>query len=177
MKRFKRFIEDIKLKKKVWADIKLSDLDKKTRNMLWDMYSDTYQSIGLHIADANKLTSKYKVCWLIDNDNDDNIDAFIIYKDTKFGKKIALLGSDGEKNNKKVLLNKTIGLLKTKGWFCEASHKFYDILISKKIKIIDDYDLIKKIVGKSFVEELDNGQYKRKLGTLGIIKKTLLGII
>ena len=166
---------ELELKKKVWTDVSITDLDKKTRHLLWDMYVDTYQSIGLHIEDMNKLTSKYKVSWLIDNDADDNIDAFIIYKKTSNGKKVALMGSDGEKANKKVLIKQVVKLLKTKGWFCEVSHKIFDILVASGVKIIIDYDFVRKVIGKKFVEELEDGQYKRKLGSLGVVKKTLVG--
>jgi len=177
--KFKKYINElIDLPKKKWVSIKLSTLEQSTRHKLWDMYADTYQSIGLHIEDVNQLTSKYKVSWLIDMDADPEPDAFIIYKDTKGGKKIALLGSDGEKLSKKLLINKTVKLLKTKGWFVEASHKVADIFVAKGVATIYDMDFVKSVIGeKKFVEELDDGEYKRSLGSLGVVKKRMFGKI
>jgi hypothetical protein len=48
-------------------------------------------------------------------DKDPLPDAFIIYKETKHGNKIALLGSDGSKESKHNLIKKVVSLLKTKG--------------------------------------------------------------
>lgn len=172
------FTEMAELKKKKWEVLSLSDLDEETRHRLWDMYVDTYQSIGLHIEDVNKLTSKYKVSWLIDIDSDPQIDAFIIYKETKFGNKLALMGSDGKKENKSYLIKKMFALLKKKGWFIEASHKVADMILSNKIKVIDDMETVKAIIGeKVFVEELADGEYKRKLTGLGVVKKRMFGSI
>ena len=175
LKDFMKLDEYADLKKKKWTVLTLGDLDEETRHMLWDMYVDTYQSIGLHIEDASKLTSKYKISWLIDNDNDPKIDAFIIYKETKYGNKLALMGSDGQKPNKKVLIKQMIDLLKQKSWHIEASHKVAQIIESNGVKVIDDEDTIKSIIGKSFVEMLSDGEYKRSLGTLGVVKKKMYG--
>jgi hypothetical protein len=142
------------------------------------MYVDTYQSIGLHIESSEKLTSKYKISWLIDLDKDPEPDAFIIYKETSFGNKLALMGSDGQKESKRTLLKKMTELLKTKGWFCEASHKVAEIIKSNNIPVITDIDLIKKVLGKPDIIPTDEvGVYKRKLGTFGVVKKQLFGSI
>lgn len=138
--------EELNLKKKKWEVISLSDLDKKTRHRLWDMYVDTYQGIGLHIEN-----------------------------ETKFGNKIALIGSDGKKENKKYLLKKYILLLKQKGWYSETSHKITDILLKNNVPVIKDMEKIKLLLGKKFIEELKDGEYKRNLGSMGIVKKRLFG--
>jgi hypothetical protein len=178
--KFKKYIsEKLDLKKKVWTIVPFTSLDEETRHKLWDMYVDTYQGIGLHIEDAKQLTSKYKIAWLIDTDKDPEPDAFIIYKETKYGNKIALMGTDGGKLNKRLLIKKVLKLLKTSGWYCEASHKIADIFKSNNINVIKDIDLIKKVLKKSDIEpfDIDNGIYKRKLGTMGVVKKQLFGII
>jgi hypothetical protein len=146
------------------------------RHKLWDMYVDTYQGIGLHIESESKLTSKYKVSWLIDIDADP--DPFIIYKETPHGNKLALMGTDGSSLAKRTLLEKAISLLKSKKWFAEASHKVADIFRAKGVPVITGIDTIKKLTGKSDVIETDNPEiYKRKLGTMGMVKKTLFGTI
>ena len=177
--KFKKYINDeYEFPKKKWVSISLGKLDTQTKKKLWSMYVDTYQSIGLHIEDVNTMTSKYKVSWFIDIDKDPEPDAFVIYKETKLGNKLALLGSDGEKLSKKLLINKAVKLLKTKGWFVEASHKIAEIFTAKGVKTIYDMDFIKGVIGeKKFVEELDDGEYKRSLGALGIVKKRMYGKI
>ena len=177
--KFKKYLdEEYDFPKKKWVSIPLHNLDKETRHKLWDMYVSTYQSIGLHIEDASKLTSKYKVSWFIDVDEDPQPDAFVIYKETKYGNKLALMGSDGEKLSKRLLINKAVKLLKTKGWFVEASHKIAEIFTAKGVKTIYDMDFVKGVIGdKKFVEELDDGEYKRSLGALGVVKKRMYGKI
>lgn len=177
-----RFIQYIKekvdLPKKKWVEVNLSDLDQAMRHRLWNMYENTYKSIGLHIGDVNKLTSKYKVSWMIDIDKDSDPDAFIIYKPTKYGNKIALLGSDNKKLHKRLLVYKVLKLLRTKGWFVEASHKLADIFVSKKVNIIKDEDTIKNVLNKPDIEMInDEGLYKRKIGDLGYKEKRLFGNI
>lgn len=171
-------LEKLNIKKKVWTIVNLSDLEKETRHKLWDMYVDTYQSIGLHIENIDKLVSKYKVSWMIDTDEDPEPDAFIIYKETSYGNKIALMGTDGNRLNKRLLIHKVSKLLKTKGWYVEASHKVADIFLSKGIKTFTDIEQIKKILGKSdIIPTEEEDIYKRKIGTLGIIKKRLFGSV
>ena len=175
MKYFRQILQELNLTKKKWEIVDLKSLDKETRDELWDMYVDTYQTIGLHIDSSENLLKKYKISWLIDYDSDPKIDAFIIYKETTYGNKIALLGSDENKQNKKVLLNKLIELLKTRYWYIEASHKLADIIEHNKIKVIYDKKIVNKILDNKVIEFLDNGEYKRKLSSLGVVKKKMFG--
>ena len=174
--KFKEYInENLDIQKNKWTIISLTDLDQETRHKLWDMYVDTYQSIGLHIENIDKLTSKYKISWLIDTDTDSEPDAFVIYKETKHGKKLALAGSDGQRHNKKVLIVKIIELMKKNGWYAEASHKVADLLMKNNINIVTDIEVIKKVLNKTDIIPTDEvGVYKRKLGTLGIVKKKII---
>jgi hypothetical protein len=176
--KLREYLLELDLVKDKWTVVPFIDLDKEMRHRLWDMYVETYHSIGLHIEDASKLTNKYKIAWLIDLDKDPLPDAFIIYKETKHGNKIALMGSDGDKKSKRSLIKKIVSLLKTKGWYCEASHKVADILKSNNVTIITDIDKIKKVLEKPDVIPTETeGVYKRKLGNLGIFKKQLFGKI
>jgi len=176
MIKFKQYIDEMSLEKNKWQVVLLKDLDQKLRHTLWDMYVDTYQSIGLHIESPEKLTSKYKISWLIDLDKDPIPDAFVIYKETKHGSKLALAGSDGTKESKSYLVKKFISLMKTKGWYAEASGVIAGILTKNNVKLVTDIDKIKKVIGKPDIEETDEkGVYKRKLGTLGMVKKQLFG--
>jgi hypothetical protein len=58
----------------------------------------------------------------------------------------------------------------------EASHGVAKILLSNNINVIDDLELIKKITEKDDITMTDEpGVYKRKLGSMGILKKRLFG--
>jgi hypothetical protein len=71
-----------------------------------------------------------------------------------------------------------VSLLKTKGWYCEASHKVAEILKSNNINIINDIEKIKEVLEKPDVIPTETeGVYKRKLGNLGVFKKQLFGKI
>jgi len=177
MKTYRELSEEIRLKKKTWQIVKFNQLESEMKDKLWKMYKATYAKIGLHIPDMKKLTSKYKVSWIIDIDIDDQPDAFIIYKEMSVGNKLALLGSDGTPVAKKVLVIKSVELLKTSGWYVEASHKIADIFAAKGVGIEKDFETIKKAVGKSDVEmtDKDDGSYTRQIGSLGRIEKKLFG--
>ena len=138
------------------------------------MYVPTYQKIGLTIEDSLKLTSKYKISWFIDVDKDPEPDAFVIYKETKYGNKLALMGSDGSKIAKSHLIKYLIKLMNTKGWFVEASHGVADILLSNNITVIDSHENVQKILGKD-VTWLKDGEYERSIGDVGKVKKRLFG--
>jgi len=177
--RLSKYIQEkVHLPKKKWVSVPLSEIDSKMKQRLWDMYVNTYQSIGLHIENANKLTNKYKISWMIDVDKDDDPDAFVIYKETKYGNKIALLGSDNKKLHKRLLVYKVLKLLKTKGWYIEASHKLADIFVDKHVNIIKNKKTIETVLNKPDIQMInDEGLYKRKIGQLGYKEKRLFGNI
>ena len=177
--RFTQYIQEkIDLPKKKWVSVPLSELDQNMKQRLWDMYVNTYQSIGLHIEDINKLTNKYKISWMIDVDQDSDPDAFVIYKETPYGNKIALLGSDNKKLHKRLLVYKVLKLLKTKGWYIEASHKLADIIEKSNVNIIKDKKTIETVLNKPDIQMInDEGLYKRKIGALGYKEKRLFGLL
>jgi hypothetical protein len=109
-------------------------------------------------------------------DNDGVPDAFIIYKPTEFGNKIALLGTNDKKEAKKDLLKQVFKLLKTPGWFLEASMKMEDILSKSDVPVITDPKVINSIAGHKGLEMMDDGYYKRKLSKVDkTIVKRLYG--
>jgi hypothetical protein len=145
-------------------------------DVLWSMYEDTYSKAGLDFSanNASELQSKYKAVYLEDVDSDSIADAFIIYKPTSFGNKIALLGTNDKKEAKKSMLAQLFKLLKTQGWFIEASMKMEDILAAKSdIPVVTDEKVIQGLVGDKGLEMMDDGYYKRKLSKVDklIIKR------
>jgi hypothetical protein len=173
------FMTEASLKPNVWKDFNLASLSKEDMDIVWSMYSDTYAKAGLDFSanDAGELQIKYKAVYLEDVDSDSIADAFIIYKPTPFGNKISLLGTNDKKEAKKSMLTQLFKLLKTQGWFIEASMKMEDILSAKSdITAITNEKTIQALVGAKGIEIVKDGYYKRKLAKVDkTIVKRLYG--
>ena len=151
---------------KQWIDYDLNSIDTKGKEAVWVMYKDSYEKEGLDLSanSAQELASKYKAVQLIDVDNDKEPDAFIIYKPTQYGNKIALLGTNGKKDAKRALIQKTIKLVNTLGWFIEASKKMEVLMKQSNAPVVTDPKIITTIIGKHKKPEiLDNGYFTRLL--------------
>ena len=151
---------------KQWIDYDLNSVDKRGKESVWAMYKDTYEKEGLDLSanSAQELASKYKAIQLIDVDNDKEPDAFIIYKPTQFGNKIALLGTNGKKDAKRALVKNTIKLVNTSGWFIEASKKMETLMKQSSAPVVTDPKMITTIIGADKKPEiLDNGYFTRLL--------------
>ena len=149
-----------------WVDYNLSQLDDEGMKRIWQMYLTTYLNAGMDLS-ANswgELKSKYSATALIDVDKDHLPDAFIIYKKTGFGNKIALLGTNNKKSAKSDVVHKVIDLCKTSGWFLEASLRMEEILKSSGAPVVRDEKLIQAIVGPTKkVQMVGDGYYTRSL--------------
>lgn len=169
--KFKTFLNEmVKLKKKQWVDFDLKQLDKETLDYLSNMYRLLYQEeqMDLSANSGEEIAQKYNAVFFMDIDEDKYPDLFIIYKKTEYGNKIALLGTDGQKEAKKELIRKTIELLHTNGWYIEASKKMEKILIKGNIPFVDDEEKVKKIIPKEIFWQ-SNGYYERKLSKVKVM--------
>jgi hypothetical protein len=181
-KKFAQFVkEDMTIPSGKWIDMDLKTQDEDMMQLIWGMYTDTYSKQGMDFSadDYAELKTKYQATFLKDVDNDKIPDAFIIYKKTKWGNKIALLGTNDKKSAKKDLLEKVISLLRTPGWLLEASLKMEEILSTSNVPWIDDEKIITDLVGKDKKPEMiKNGYYTRLLSkTPKRITKRLYGKI
>ena len=150
-----------------WVDMKMSDVDTSGMKLIWSMYKIAYTSQGLDLSanSASEMQSKYKAIMLIDVDSDKQPDAFIVYKVTPFGKKIALLAADVKKQDaKRTLVRKSVELVNTSGWFIEASGVMEDIMKSKNAPVVRDEEKILSILGNEKKPEfVGDGYYTRSL--------------
>jgi hypothetical protein len=170
-KKFNQFIsestiDEMNIPSNKWVDWDLSKLDNEGLDLVWKMYTDTYGKQGMDFSadDSGELRSKYKATYLKDVDSDHIADAFIIYKATKFGNKIALLGTNDKKEAKKDLIKKVIELLNTRGWFIEASLKMEEILSASNVPYVQNEEMVRDIVGRDKKPEFeDRGYYTRLL--------------
>ena len=156
---------DLKPAKK-WIDFDLQGLDQETMKYIWDMYLDTYGHEGLDLSatDMKDLQQKYDAIFLVDIDKNERPDAFIFYRKTPFGYKIALGGANKKKEAKHAFVKKTLELVskKNSGWYAEGSMKMDAILKSNNVHFIDDEQQVKTILNKP-IEWVGDGYYMRKL--------------
>lgn len=181
IKTYEQFIIEMEIPSDKWVDWDLKKIDQEGLDLIWKMYSETYAKAGMDFSadDAKELSTKYKATYLKDVDKDNQADAFLIYKETKYGNKIALLGTNDKKEAKKELIKKLMELVKTKGWFIEASLKMEEILSGSNAPYITDENIIKDIVGKhKEVEMGEDGYYTRFLSKANKrITKKIYGIL
>jgi len=173
-------VNEVKLPANQWIDANMSALDATELDLIWKMYTDTYSREGMdfYADDESELKTKYKATFLKDVDSDQLADAFIIYKSTSYGNKIALLGTNGKKDAKRDLIKKVVDLLNTRGWFIEASLKMEEILKSSNVPVINDAEMIKNVVGADKKPEMEkDGYYTRFLSKASKrIRKRMYGI-
>jgi len=167
MVKLRDLIPELEIPSGKWVDMDMSQIDKEGMNHIWKVYSDAYsaQSLDFSANSASEMQSKYKAIKLIDVDKDKIPDAFIIYKPTKFGNKMALLAADVDKRDaKRAVVQKAIELVKTSGWFVEASAKMEDIMNSSNAPVVTDEKKIMDILGNEKAPEFTgNGYYTRTL--------------
>jgi hypothetical protein len=159
-------LNELEIPSNKWIDLDLTRIDDDGMKQIWQMYITTYLNAGMDLS-ANswkEMQSKYKATALKDVDSDHIPDAFIIYKQTKFGNKIALLGTNNKKSAKSDVVKKVIQLCKTSGWFLEASLKMEEIMKSSGAPVVKDEETIQAIVGPDKkVQFVGDGYYTRSL--------------
>ena len=181
VKTYESFVHEMEIPSGKWVEYDLSKLGEEEMKLIWDMYTETYAKQGMDLSadDWKELQSKYKATALKDVDRDTEPDAFIIYKPTKWGNKIALLGTNNKKEAKSDVVKKLLDLVKTKGWFLEASLKMEEILSSNNAPVITDEKMIRDVVGADKKPEFEeDGYYTRFLSKAGKrIRKRMYGTI
>ena len=169
-------LNELEIPSNKWVDLDLSKIDDDGMKGIWQMYITTYLNAGMDLS-ANswrEMQSKYKATALKDVDSDNIADAFIVYKQTKFGNKIALLGTNNKKTAKSDVVKKVIQLCNTNGWFIEASLKMEDIMKSSGAPVVRDEKKIIDILGSDKNPEfIGDGYYTRKLSKVNkrIVKR------
>jgi DNA topoisomerase IB len=165
----------VNLPKGEWVEIDSSSLDPLEQDKVWDLYSLSYGSIGTHIPSMGSFLAKYKVLRLIDVDGDQDIDAFLGYKRTRHGNKLAIVGTDGTRGAKAAAIRHMIQLSKTSGWYGEASHKVEQVLKSGGVPQVTDEALVADILQGKDIVFVGGGRYKRQLPGIGWVEKAIYG--
>jgi tRNA nucleotidyltransferase/poly(A) polymerase len=159
-----------------WESVSWGELSDYVRDTVWDVYDLTYGRIGKHVSNIEQFGSKYRYLYLIDVDDDIKADAFIAYKDTPAGYKIALGGTDGGSKAKKAMIQKMKDLIRKPGWYAEASNRVADILESAGARPIMDEETVRKVLRGKEITWLGDGKYGRQLGSSSMsAQKSLYG--
>ena len=170
VKLFETFVNEFQIPSNKWIEMDLKKIDKEGMVQIWDMYTKTYLDAGMDLSadDWEEMQAKYKATALKDVDSDHTPDAFIIYKPTKWGNKIALLGTNGKKEAKSDIVKKLLQLVNTRGWFIEASLRMEELLSQANAPVIKDEEMIRDVVGADKKPEFtQDGYYTRYLSKAG----------
>jgi len=185
LENWRKYLNEEDLPPGEWVEIDLATLEPEKLERVWTMYSNTYlnMKMDLSVSDAAGLI-KYDGVFLVDVDTppDGISDAFILYKETDFGNKIALLGTcqvedcRGKRDAKKAVVGKMLELLKGGGYFIEAGMRIEKILRKSKVPYVCDEKKIEQFLGGKIVEFLDDCYYKRRLAMAeAIVTKRIYG--
>ena len=185
LENWRKYLNEEDLPPGEWVEIDLATLEPEKLERVWTMYSNTYLNMGMDLsASGASGLMKYKGVFLIDVDTppDGISDAFILYKETDFGNKIALLGTcqvedcKAKRDAARTLVKKMFELLKGGGYFVEAGMKIEEILKKSDVPYVCDEEAIRAFTGEKFVEFLDDCYYKRKLAMAApIVTKRIYG--
>lgn len=159
--------------KKKWIIQKLSDIDDKIMEYIFEQYKTVYSNAGMDLSafTPKELRDGYEIVMLIDVDKDPMPDAFIFTRK----KMVKLLATDEQKASKKAMVKKLIAMIKSDGFMIEASKKIDTIMKDVSAPIVLDKKKIEKMLGSKFIKHLDDGYYERKLKNAGPVVKRMYG--
>lgn len=167
------------LNKDEWIKAKPSDYSPQQQDSFWTLYDTAYREIGKHIGSKAELLNKYALIEATDVDTDPEIDAFLAFKVTPFGRKVAIMGHDGSKVAKRELIKHLIKLAQTRGYYLEGSDRIADILMSAGIQPMQNKEDVYEVLGDMVEEDgviwEGGGWYSRELGSIGRHTKAIFG--
>jgi hypothetical protein len=170
-------IARVHLERKKWVEAPPRQFDQDQQEQLWTIYDLSYSKVGKHISSKSDLMSNYDTFWVVDVEGDDEIDAFVSYSSTPFGKKIGLIGSDGTSEGRNAMLMKGAELLLKRGWYAEVDARFARLL-KKRLGVnhVQDEDQVRTIINKPLEWDDDRKCYTRNLEGKGDVVKYLVGL-
>jgi hypothetical protein len=170
-------IARVHLERKKWVEAPPRQFDQNQQEQIWTIYDLSYSKVGKHISSKSTLMSNYDLFWVVDVEGDKEIDAFVSYSNTAFGKKIGLIGSDGTSEGRNAMLMKGAELLLKRGWYAEVDSRFARLL-KKKLGVnhIQDEVQVRTIINKPLEWDDEKKCYSRNLEGKGEVVKYLVGI-
>lgn len=147
------------------------DERKRYLDEVWRMYVATYEPIGMHVGNPRELLEDYQV-WMLAGE-DGGLRSFMLLKQTPLGSKVGLVGSDGSAAGKSIVKQQIGQLLNEPGVYAETSHAVRKVALRADAPIVCASSA-GQVLGKK-VEMVDDITYRRELGGLGVVEKTLFG--
>ena len=141
----------------------------KYLDWVWDLYVKTYKSIGTHLNSPRDLLGYdlWELC------GDPPIVCYLS-KVTPFGIKAGITCSDGSSTAKSEIKSYLRKRFFIKGRYGEVSHKVEEIAKQVNAPVVCANDA-QAVLRKPIQEMPDGIHYKRSLGSLGTVKKVLVG--
>ena len=167
----------VHLERQKWVEAPPKQFDLDQQEQIWTIYDLSYSRVGKHISSKSALMNNYDLFWVVDVEGDSEIDAFVSYSTTRFGKKIGLIGSDGTKKSMNAMLAKGAELLLKRGWYAEVDARFARLL-KKRLGVnhIQDEVQVRTIINKPLEWDEDKKCYTRNLDGKGEVVKYLVGL-
>jgi len=137
--------------------------------LVWEMYKESYKTIGLHLNGPGDLTKYAKWELILD---DEKPVAFHLYKPTPHGLKTGVLGSDGSAVGKAAIKSQLREVYKRPGFFGEVSHGVERLSEGSPVVCAVN---VPKVIGKAIVPLEDGVHYKRELENIGLVTKKCVG--
>lgn len=135
---------------------------------IFKIIDSAYKPIGGHpnFKSAQDVLGSQKDAeyLVIDLDDDPEIDAVSVSKTKPAGVKYVATGHDGTSKAKSRMINHKATNLKMPGYYIEVSGKIKDILLAKGVPVVDDAEVIKRVLKGKDIELFDDGSYKRDIG-------------
>lgn len=138
---------------------------------VWDMFEKTYRAIGMPVKSPEGLL-KYPIWDLYFHEETPVM--FNLYKDTPFGLKSGLSGSDGSSEGKRAVVDNLRSKFKQSGYYGEVSHKVEAIAIAAGAPVVCA-TFVAKILGKPVQPVGDSLHYERNLDGVGSVTKIMVG--
>lgn len=166
-----------------YKEIDPLDFSQELLDPVYSLYRDSYAQYAK--SGGNTLISsafgllKYNRWIILYDDNDPSREAigFSIFKTSDYGIKAGLTGSNGGKPAKRKLISFKISSLNQVRIYGEISGRLEEIIIDHVPTVpFSEAEKILNRLGKSDVKKDDGDHYLRRIGSLGIVKKIMVGL-
>jgi hypothetical protein len=139
-----------------WIELSHDDISKHEEiyQEIYDIIDTSYKYIGGHANYKNALDiandKDISIFKLIDVDDDPEVDAGRMYKQTKYGMKAIGSATDGSDVAKNALKDTVKKDFKKSGFYAEVSGKAAHVMIKSGAPIVNDEEIVRKVLsGKS----------------------------
>jgi hypothetical protein len=156
----------------LWRTFNAATAHAGLRDIIWNMYVETYRDIGLILPNPAAL-DEYDA-WAVASDADDHQVAFVLYKSTPYGLKLGLAGTDRSEAGKRALVDYKARAFHQPGVYAEVSHKVEGLAKRFGAPVVCVIEA-QGILGKPVKPEADGIHYTRPLVGVGPVTKVMVG--